>query len=131
MKTWPTRKLYHKTTVSERTRKITALRILIRFRSSCPKMFCKKCALRNFAKFTGKHLCQGLFLIKLQASTLLKKRLWHRCFPVNMVKFSRRPFYRTSPDDCFWRFLKNTPTVKAVRCNLMLEHPVFAIVKGV
>ena len=23
--------------------------------------------LRNFAKFTGKHLCQGLFLIKLQA----------------------------------------------------------------
>ena len=29
-------------------------------------MFCKKGVLRNFAKFTGKHLCQSLFLIKLQ-----------------------------------------------------------------
>ena len=28
------------------------------------------------------------FLIKLQA---LKKRLWHRCFPVNFVKFLRAP----------------------------------------
>ena len=27
--------------------------------------------------------------------TLLKKRPWHRCFPVNFVKFLRTPFYRT------------------------------------
>ena len=37
------------------------------------KVFCKKCSvrkrvLRNFAKFTRKHLCQSLFLIKVQAS---------------------------------------------------------------
>ena len=34
------------------------------------------------------------FLIKLQAApaTLLKKRLWHRCFPVNFAKFLRTPF---------------------------------------
>ena len=37
------------------------------------------------------------FLIKLQASdlrptTLLKKRLWQRCFPVNFAKFLRTPF---------------------------------------
>ena len=31
-------------------------------------MFCKKGVLRNFAKLTEKHLCQSLFLIKLQAS---------------------------------------------------------------
>ena len=31
------------------------------FRNSCPEMFCKKGVLRNFAKFTGKHLCQSLF----------------------------------------------------------------------
>ena len=37
-------------------------------RSSRPDVFCKKGILRNFAKFTGKHLCQSLFLIKLQAS---------------------------------------------------------------
>ena len=38
------------------------------------------------------------FLIKLQASglsptTLLKKRFWHRCFPVNFVKFLRTLFF--------------------------------------
>ena len=33
------------------------------------------------------------FLIKLQRpATLLKKRLWHRCFPVNFAKFLRIPF---------------------------------------
>ena len=35
------------------------------------------------------------FLIKLPASkpaTLFKKRLWHRCFPVNFVKFLRTAF---------------------------------------
>ena len=37
-------------------------------------------------KFTGKHLCQSLF------ATLLKKRLWHRCFTVNFEKFLRTSF---------------------------------------
>ena len=54
----------------------------------------RKSVLRNFAKFKGKHPCQSPFLIKLQASlsTFLKKRLCHRCFPVNFVKFLRTPF---------------------------------------
>ena len=26
-------------------------------------------------------------------STLLKKSLWHRCFPVSLVKFERKPFF--------------------------------------
>ena len=63
-------------------------------------MFCKKGILKNVAKFTGKHLCQTLFFNKFagfRPATLLKKRLWHRCFPVNIVKFLRTPFfYRTS-----------------------------------
>ena len=29
------------------------------YRSSSPEVFCKKGVLRNFAKFTGKHLCQN------------------------------------------------------------------------
>ena len=38
------------------------------------------------------------FLIKLQASglrltTLLKRRLWNRCFPVNFAKFVRTPIF--------------------------------------
>ena len=32
-------------------------------------MFCKKGVLRNFAKFTGKHLCQSLFFNKEQRHT--------------------------------------------------------------
>ena len=35
------------------------------FRSSRPEMFCKKAVLRDFPKFTGKHLCQSLFITKV------------------------------------------------------------------
>ena len=35
------------------------------FRNSRPEVFCKKDVLRNFAKFTGKHLRQSLFFNKL------------------------------------------------------------------
>ena len=38
-------------------------------------------------------------------ATLLKKRLWHRRFPVNFVKFLKHHFYRTPLDDCFWTYL--------------------------
>ena len=44
---------------------------------------------------TGKHLCESLFFNKiagLSPTTLLKKRLWHKCFPVNFTKFLRTPF---------------------------------------
>ena len=70
------------------------------FRSSRPYVFCKTGALKNFAKFTGKHLCQSLFFNKvpgLTPLTFLKKRLWHRCFPVSFANFLRIPFlYRTA-----------------------------------
>ena len=55
-----------------------------------------KGALRSFAKFTGKYLCQSLFFNKvavLTPSILLKKRLWHRYFPENFVKFPRKPVF--------------------------------------
>ena len=47
-------------------------------------MLCKKDVLRNFAKFTGKHLCQSLFF---------NKRIWHRCFPMNFANLLRTPFF--------------------------------------
>ena len=69
----------------------------------------KKGVLKSFAKSTGKHLCQSLFFDKvaaLMAATLLKKRLLHRCFPVNFAKFLRTPFQRKPPDDCFYLFIE-------------------------
>ena len=70
-------------------------------RSSHPEVFCKKGVLKNLTKFKGKHLCQRLFFNKV--ATLLKKRLWHRCFPVNFVKFLRTPI---STEDLWWLLLK-------------------------
>ena len=70
--------------------------MLQKYRSSRLKVFCKKGVLRNFEKFTEKHLCQNLFLNKvagLRPATLLKKRPRHWCFPVNFTKFLRTPFY--------------------------------------
>ena len=43
-----------------------------------PEVFYKKSVLRDFTKFTGKHLCQSLSFNKvagLSSATLLKKRL--------------------------------------------------------
>ena len=37
----------------------------------------------------------------LRPATLLKKRLWLRCFPLNFAKFLRTPFYRTPLGNCF------------------------------
>ena len=64
-------------------------------RSTRPEVFCKKGVLRNFAEFRGKHLHQSIFFNKvagLRPGTLLTKRLWYRCFPVNFLKFLRTPF---------------------------------------
>ena len=42
---------------------------------------------------------------ELQTSaTLLVKRLWHWCFPVNFATFSSTLVCRTPPGDCLWRF---------------------------
>ena len=45
--------------------------------------------------FTGKHMCQSLFLNKVagRPAMLLKEKLWHRCFPVNFAKFLRTPLF--------------------------------------
>ena len=60
------------------------------FRSSHRRCPVRKGVLRNFAKFTGK------FEFRLSPATLLKKRLWHRCFPVNFAKFLRTSFLQNT-----------------------------------
>ena len=69
-------------------------------RKQPPKVFCKKRCL---------------------PATLLKKRLWHRCFPVSFVKFLRTPFLRNA----FGRLLlkRATELVKKNNCILWKIFP--------
>ena len=64
-------------------------------RSSHRRCSVRKNVLRNFAKNTCARVS---FLIKLQAkpATLLKKRLWHRCFSANYAKFLKTPFLQNT-----------------------------------
>ena len=62
----------------------------------------KKGVLRNFTKFTGKHLCQSLLFNEVAAVTLLKRRLWYGCFPLNFVKFLITLFLQNTSG---WLFL--------------------------
>ena len=64
-------------------------------RPQLPSEAATKGVLKNFTKFTGKHLYQVSFLIKLQTSGL-QKRLWHRRFPVIFVKFLGTPFLQNT-----------------------------------
>ena len=52
------------------------------YRTSRPKVFCKKGP---------------------RSATLLKRRLWHRCFPVNFAKFLRTSFFT---EHLWWLLLK-------------------------
>ena len=58
------------------------------------------------------------FSIKLLAwpATLLKKRLWRRCFPVNFVKFLRTPFFI---EHFWWLLLPFLNTVKICQRKLV------------
>ena len=56
---------------------VSALKLVLHaLQKQPPEVFYKKCILKNFAKFTGKHLCQSLFFNKvagLGPATLLKR----------------------------------------------------------
>ena len=52
---------------------------VMNYRSNCLEIFCEKGVLKNFAKFTEKHLCQNLFFNKVVC--------------LNFAKFLRTPFF--------------------------------------
>ena len=71
----------------------------------------QKSVIKNLSKFTGKHLCMGLFFNKvagLRVATLLKKRLWHRCFPLKFAKFSKTPFLQNTSGRLLLEYCRNT-----------------------
>ena len=67
-------------------------------RSSRPDVFCEKVVLRNFAKFTGKHLCQSLSFNKVAgaACNFIKKETLAQAFSCEFYEMSKNTsFYRT------------------------------------
>ena len=93
---------------SKRAREMHSASFIFNNSSSHRRWSLRKVVFRNFAKFSGKHLCQSLFLIKLQlwAYNFIKKRLWHRCFSVDFAKFQRTPFLQNTCGCCFWKMLR-------------------------
>ena len=81
----------------------------MKFRSSHQRCSVKKVALKNFANFTGKHVCWCHFLIKLQAwrpATLLKREFQHKCFPVKLTNFLRTPILKNICEQLFLEIFK-------------------------
>ena len=71
---------------------VFTITIQMTIKSSHQRCSVRKGVVRDFAKFTGKHLCQVLLFNKVaspEPATLLKN---HRRFPVNFAKFLRRSF---------------------------------------
>ena len=65
-------------------------------RSSRQEVFCKIGVLRNFPKFTGKHLCQSLFC-RPQACNFIKNKALAQVFSCEFCEISKNTFsYRTS-----------------------------------
>ena len=62
------------------------------YRSSRPRCSVKKVFLGILQNSQESTCTRVSFLIKSRAATLLKKRLRHRCFPVNFAKFLSTPF---------------------------------------
>ena len=66
------------------------------FRSSHQRCSMKKGVLRNFKKYTGKHLCQGLFFQKvagLRLSNFIKKETPVQVFSCELCKISKYIFF--------------------------------------
>ena len=52
---------------------------------------------------------------KRRSATSLKKRLWHRCFPVNLEKFLRRPFLQNISGGLLLCQTENTPKFSCLK----------------
>ena len=92
----------------------------------------KNMFLKISQKFTGKHLYQSLFFSKvagLRLATLLKKRLWHRCFPANFCEIFKNTFFTEplrmatykSSEDLFCKRSLNIQSIQKKLIDLALH----------
>ena len=60
-----------------------------------PEVFCKKAVLKDFAIFTGKHLCWILFLIKLPFTCLLIKTILKNIYKRLLLQTEKKELIET------------------------------------
>ena len=103
---------------------LNLMKILTWFRSSHQRCSVRKGVLRNFANFTGKHLCQSLYFNKIRESGT-GVFLWI------LRNFWQHLFYRTSLGDCFllivmkwlWQSMKQANGLTKALSHLLPMHP--------
>ena len=81
------------------------LTIILKDRSSHPKVFLRKGVLRIYSKFTGEQPCRSAISVKLLCN-FIKITLWHGCSPVNVLHISSTPFPNNTSDGCLLRRYK-------------------------
>ena len=71
--------------------------IVVTFRNSHWKCSVKKSVLRNFAKFTGKYLCQSLFFNKVAACNFIENETLKQVFSCEFCEISKNTIFIEHP----------------------------------
>ena len=100
-----------------------------------------KSVLRNFAKFTAKHLCQSLFLNKVAGSSLFMEHIWWLLVIIQIWFLKEKilskwpPFYKQQVasvllESCFYNFIEivNVQVNKSVSKQFLFKS--FSNIRG-
>ena len=86
------------------------------FRSRRPEVLCKKGFLKNFIRFTGKHLCQSLFFKEVvdDAYNVIKKETLSQVFSCKFCEFFKNTFFHRTAAMAASLFCDNNYRLKTV-----------------
>ena len=87
--------------------------------SNLLEVLCEKGVLKNFAIFTGAHL----WWAGLQVCNFTKKKLQHRCFPVNIGKFLWTPILKNNANDCLCNLLRHLTAAICLHVSFKIIFP--------
>ena len=104
----------------------------MQIRSSYWRCFVKKRVLENFSKFTGKHLCQGLFFnkvagLRIFSDILDRARSYLSCFNGQIFTRSWDENPRSFPIDACLTHLDENLDVGATKNKIWMTKPWYCI----